>query len=122
MELEPKEIDIEFPRGDTFVYGFELIDSTKKPLEIKHEEAELYFTVKKNENTADVIFQKKLSTGGIQYDEKGIYHLTILPNDTNTLKYGSYGYDITIKSGDYVSTRIIGTMTLTKEYTHKANE
>lgn len=120
--MEPKEVEIEFPRGDTFVYGFELMDSKKNPLEITTEEAEIYFTVKKNENTTDVIFQKKFSTGDILHSEKGMYYLIILPNDTNTLKYGAYGYDVTIKSGDLVTTKIIGTITLTKEYTHKVNE
>lgn len=122
--MEPKEIDIEFPRGDTFVYGFHLVDAKKKPLNIKNGDAEIYFTTKKNENKSEVIFQKKYSTGGIKKDDEhdGLYYLIIESNDTNELKYGSYGYDVTIKSGDFVSTQVIGSITLTKEFTHKSNE
>lgn len=122
--MEPKEVDIEFPRGDTFAYGFHLLDAQKRPLNINVGDAEIYYTVKKNENTSAVIFQKKFSTGEIKKDEEheGLYYLLIEANDTNELKYGQYGYDITIKSGDYVSTQVIGTITLTKEYTHKSNE
>lgn len=120
--MEPKEVDIEFPRGDTYTYGFELVDAKKNPLNITSAEAEIYFTCKKNENTSEVIFQKKLSTGEIQFVADGIYCLTINPKDTNELNYGNYGYDVTIISGDFVTTKIIGQITLTKEFTHKSNE
>lgn len=120
--MEPKEVDIEFPRGDTFTYGFELVDAKKNPLNLTSKEAEIYFTCKKNENTSEVIFQKKFSTGEIQFVRDGIYCLTINSKDTNELKYGNYGYDVTIKSGDFVATRIIGQITLTKEFTFKSNE
>lgn len=120
--MEPKEVDIEFPRGDTFMYGFELVDAKKNPLNLTPQEAEIYFTCKKNENTSDVIFQKKFSTGEIQFVENGVYCLTINSKDTNELNYGTYGYDVTVKSGDFVSTCIIGKITLTKEFTFKSNE
>lgn len=122
--MNPKEIDIEFTRGDTFMYGFHLVDSNKKPINFNVGDAEIYFTVKKNENISNVIFQKKFSTGDIKLDEEsdGFYYLTINADDTNELKYGQYGYDVTIKTGEFVSTQIIGTITLTKEYTHKVNE
>jgi hypothetical protein len=121
---EPREVDFEFPRGDTFVFGFQLVDANKTPLNFNVGDAEIYFTVKRNENTSDVIFQKKFSTGGILRDEEhdGYYYATINPSDTNSMKYGSYGFDVEVKIGDYVATQIIGTMSLTKEYTHNANE
>ena len=120
--MEPKEVDIEFPRGDTFAYGFHLVDKNKQPVDIIDNETEIYFTVKKNSNISDVIFQKKLSRDEIKNDGNGLYHTVINANDTNQLKYGTYGYDVTLKSGEFVSTQIIGTITLTTEYTHKANE
>lgn len=121
---EPKEVDFEFTRGDTFVFGFQLVDANKNPLNFNVGDVEIYLTVKKNENTSDVILQKKFSTGEILRDEEhdGMYYATLNSDDTNELKYGSYGYDVQVKIGDYVSTEIIGTMTLTKEYTHKSNE
>lgn len=121
--MEPKEVDIEFPRGDTFAYGFHLVDKSKQPIEIENDgQTEIYFTVKKNQNTSDVVFQKKFTRDEIKSDGNGLYHLIIDANDTNQLKYGKYGYDITIKSGEFVATEIIGTITLTTEYTHKVNE
>jgi hypothetical protein len=120
--MEPKEVDIEFPRGDTFAYGFHLVDKNKQPVNIVDGETEIYFTVKKNQNTSDVIFQKKFSRDEIKFDGDGLYHTIIDADDTNQLKYGTYGYDVTIKSGEFVSTQIIGTITLTSEYTHKVNE
>ncbi len=120
--MEPKEVDIEFPRGDTYPYGFHLVDKNKQPINITDNETEIYFTVKKNQNISEPIFQKKFSNGDIQLGGDGFYYLFINPDDTNELKYGSYGYDVTIKSGALVSTQIIGTITLTSEYTHKVNE
>ena len=120
--MDPKEVDIEFPRGDTFTYGFHLVDSGKNPINMEEGQGEIYFTVKKNENTSDLIFQKKFSTGEIKLDKDGLYYLVINSDDTANLKYGTYGYDITLKSGEFVSTQVIGTITLTKEYTHKVNE
>lgn len=120
--MDPKEVDIEFPRGDTFVYGFHLVDKNKQPVNIDDNETEIYFTVKKNQNTPEVIFQKRFTRDEIKLDSDGLYYLVINADDTNQLKYGTYGYDVTIKSGEFVSTQIIGTITLTTEYTHKANE
>jgi len=120
--MDPKEVDIEFPRGDTYVYGFHLVDKNRQPVIIDDDETEIYFTVKKNQNTSEVIFQKRYTRDEIKQDENGLYYLIINANDTNQLKYGTYGYDVTIKSGEFVSTQIIGTITLTTEYTHKANE
>lgn len=121
---DPKEVDLEFPRGDTFVFGFQLVDANKEPLNFDVGDIEIYLTVKRNENTSDVIFQKKFSLGEILRDEEhdGVYYTTFNPDDTNELKYGQYGFDVQVKLGDYVSTEIIGTITLTKEYTHKSNE
>lgn len=122
--VEPKEVDFEFPRGDTFVFGFNLLDANKEPLNLTPDSAEIYFTVKKNENTSDVILQKRFSRNEILRDEErdGVYYCTLEHNDTADLKYGVYGFDVQTVIGDYVVTNIIGTMTLTKEYTHKSNE
>lgn len=124
MEYTPKEVEIEFPRGDTFPYGFILTDKKGTPLNFNVGDAEIYFTVKKNENTSSVIFQKKFSTGDIVKDTErdGFYYLIIESNDTNELKYGTYGYDVTVKIGTFESTLVTGTITLTKEYTFKSNE
>ena len=120
----PKEVDIEFPRGDTFVFGFHLVDQEKNPVNMQVGDGEIYFTAKNNNVTSDVVFQKKFSTGDIKRDtdHDGLYYLIIEADDTNTLNYTTLGYDVELKSGDYVSTEVIGTITLTSEFTHKSNE
>lgn len=118
--MEPKEQDIEFPRGDTCPLKFNLLDSNKNLLELTPTD-ELYFTVKKNFNTSEVLFQKKFSSGDIQRDNDG-YKLILTSNDTAGLKYGSYVFDICIKSTDFVQTLVIGQLTLTNEVTFKSNE
>ncbi len=118
--MEPKEFDIEFPRGDTPSLKFNLLDENKQLLELTNSD-ELYFTVKKGYGTSEFIFQKKYSNGDIQKDNDG-YKVFIEHTDTASLNYGTYVFDISIKSGDYVATLAIGTITLTNEATHISNE
>lgn len=118
--MEPKEYDIEFPRGDTCPLKFNLLDENNNFIELT-ENDEMYFTVKKGYGTNGYIFQKKYSTKEIKQDGDG-YSLIILPSDTNDLNYGSYVYDLCVKSGDLTRTICIGQITLTNEVTFIANE
>lgn len=118
--MEPKEIDIEFTRGDTCPIQFELLDEEKNVVDID-QDAEIYFTVKQSYSSTNAIFQKKYSNNEIE-QENGICSLIILPEDTRNLNYGSYVYDICIKSGNYVHTLAIGQLSLTNEATHARNE
>lgn len=117
--MEPKEFDFEFPRGDTCPISFDITDSEGNSLDLSS--SEIYFTLKKNYNTTNYILQKKKSTSGITIDGKQ-GSLVLTHNDTAELSYGNYVYDIQIKSGDYVKTLVLGTITLTNESTFKANE
>jgi len=119
--MEPKEFDIEFPRGDTCPIKFNLVDSEGNAI-ILGEGDELYFTVKKTYNTQEYIFQKKYSNGGIIQEEDGQCSLYIDTSDTNTLPYGTYVYDICLKSGAYRKTVCLGQITLTNESTFVGNE
>lgn len=117
--MEPKEFNFEFPRGDTCPVSFELADSQGNELDFTN--AELYFTLKKNYNTTNYILQKKKSAGDITVNgKKG--SLVLEHDDTATMNYGNYVYDIQVKSGDYVKTLVLGTITLTNESTFKVNE
>ena len=118
--MEPKEIDFEFPRGDTCPLVFDLYDEDGTEIVVGSTD-EIYFTLKRSYSSSDVIVQKKFSTGGISKTDEG-YKMTIMPNDTNTLGYGSYVYDICVKSGDLTRTVCLGTITLTNEATFKSNE
>ena len=117
--MEAKEFDFEFPRGDTQPVSFDITDSQGNELDFT--DTEVYFTMKKNYNTTAYILQKKKTNGEITINgKKG--SLVLTHNDTAELNYGSYVYDIQVKSGDYVKTLVLGTITLTNESTFKANE
>lgn len=112
-------MDIEFTRGDTQFLRFQLKDVELNPIELA-EGDNLYFTVKQNQNSTDILIQKKYPES-IQYDE-GYFIFTLSSEDTSDLAYGTYQYDIELKSGDYVKTLGFGTITLTDEITHRRDE
>ena len=118
--MEAKEFDFEFPRGDTCPVSFSLTDANGEPL-VPTETTEIYFTMKKNYNTANVILQKRLSTGAITVTD-GVCSFTLTHQDTALMNYGKYNYDIQLKEGLYVKTLVIGEITLTNEATHLSNE
>lgn len=114
-------MDFEFPRGDTKLFKFKLKDANGEDLQLA-EGDKLYFTVKTSPNTSVVSLQKTLSNG-ITYGQDGYYHISITSDDTAELQYGQYGYDIELKTASgTVKTLIIGTLTLTEEYTFKGDE
>lgn len=117
--MEPKEFNFELPRGDTCPVSFELTD--KNGNELNLEDVEVYFTMKKNYNTSEVILQKRYSRDEIEIDGKDA-KLILKHLDTAELKYGKYVYDIQFMSGDYVVTLVKGTIELTSESTHLVNE
>ena len=118
--LEPKEIDISFPRGDTCPYSFTITDSQKNILDFTG--SELYFTLKESSSKQNYILQKRYTRGEITINGKD-GHLVLEHDDTAELKVKTqYFYDIEIKSGDYVATLVIGHIELTEESTWKANE
>lgn len=113
-------MDLEFPRGDNQNLVIDLVDKQGRQIILGDDEM-LYMTVKKNSRDKDYKFQKRLGNG-IEKRADGKYVISIFPEDTNDLDYGSYGYDIELKSGNVVKTLGIYTITLTEEYTHAGNE
>lgn len=118
--MEPKEFDIEFPRGDTCPLCMTLKDSDGNVL-IPTEGDEIYFTVKKNYTTQDVVLQKKYSNDDFEVVD-GVIKFVLSHSDTASLAYGSYNYDVQFKSNDYVKTILKGSITLTEEATWINNE
>ncbi len=116
--MEPKEFDIEFPRGDTVPINFDLRDKNGASL---NDLDEIYFTVKQSYAKQDYILQKRLTRGEITHND-GVFALVLTHKDTASLKYGKYVYDIQIKSGDYYKTVCIGQITLSNESTWINNE
>ena len=114
-------MDLEFTRGDTKVFKFKLTDKNGELLTLTPAD-KIYLTVKKDTNSKAVIFQKRIGNG-IELKEDGYYYVTIYPDDTNELPYGQYGYDLEIKTGTgIVKNLVVGTITLTEEYTFKGDE
>ncbi len=119
-----KTIDYEFKRGDTTnLKKFRITDKNGEVITLGTTE-QLYFTVKKNANSSDVLLQKTIGNG-IILGEDGYYHITIESTDTFNLDYGDYQYDIELKSTspkEIVKTIIDGTITLTEEITWRGDE
>lgn len=114
-------MDFEFPRGDTQILKFKIIDAEGNECKLS-EGDNLYFTVKKNAKSKKVILQRTLKSG-ITYKEDGYYYIMINSEDTSGLNYSTYGFDIQIKTQTgIVKTILIGSMTLTEEYTFKEDE
>ena len=119
-----KTIDYEFKRGDTNVLKkFRVKDKNDNLMELTENE-QLYFTMKINPNSNQVLIQKRINDG-IYLEEDGYYHITLEPSETSKLNYGTYVYDIELKSISpklFVKTLIEGTITLTDEVTWEEDE
>ena len=114
--MEPKEVDFEFPRGDTPAVSFELTDANKNALEITPQNCEIIFTARDVSN--NIVIQKHYSRGEIEV-EGTTAKFFFKHDDTKDLKIGGkYQYDVQFSSGDFYKTMIIGTITLTKEQTY----
>jgi hypothetical protein len=114
-----KMMDIEFTRGDTQVFKFQIKDGKENPIALTSED-KLYFTVKQNSNSEEILLQK-IYPENIEYLD-GYFTFIITSEDTSNLMYGTYNYDIEFKSGDYVKTLGQGTITLTDEITFRSDE
>ena len=114
-------MDFEFPRGDTKLFKFKLQDSEGKELSLTSSDR-LYLTAKKSSNSTEIAFQKTLNDG-IELKEDAYYYVIINSQDTASLDYGTYGFDIEVKTATgIVKTLLIGSMTLTEEFTFKGDE
>ena len=109
---------IEYPRGDSIQKGVQLTrDGEHAPETFE----DVFFTVKKDCNDYDYVFQKRMSTGGIISDGDGHFTLFIDPEDTNDLPYGDYDCDFEFARAGYKRT-FCGRFRLMKEVTHYYNE
>ena len=108
-----------FTRGDTQIVKFNLKDKEGNNIELTDND-KLYFTVKKTTTSDEKLFQKVYPTD-IKYSD-GYYSFTIDPEDTDTLDYGEYYYDIELKTGTIVKTLAINKLILTDEVTFVGDE
>lgn len=110
---------MEIIRGDTYVFKFKRKDADGEV--ILNKARHLYFTVKKNYNSDEVIIQKTIDDMTFD-DETGYYTFRIEPSDTDGLKYGDYVYDIEVKQNDYTKTIIKGSFIIKSEVTFVGDE
>ena len=116
-------MDYEFTRGDTFPFpdAFKFVDDKGEVLTLKDTD-KVYMTARTNANSKEKLFQKTLGNG-ITIGEDGYCYIVLEPDDTAKLPYGTYGFDISLKTASgLVTTPIKGSITLTEEYTHKEDE
>ena len=110
---------IDIVRGDTKILKFQRKNDEGV---ITDKAKELYFTVKETTNKSDYILQKKLDDG-IEFDTSDHYYrITISPEDTNNLYYGTYKYDIEVKEDEYTKTIELGDFIIKEEVTFVGNE
>lgn len=83
---------------------------------------EITFTVRTTPE-GSVILQRKLSDGGITFNEDdSTYHIIISPADSSVLEPRVYGYDIEVRDGDYVKTIALDKLIIIADYTHATEE
>ena len=112
---------MELIRGDTISLKFQR--KTQNQEVITEKPDKMYFTVKNSYKHKEVRLQKSLTAGTIIYNEEdNYYYMTIEPEDTNDLNYGTYVYDIEVIVGNIVKTIAIGELKITKEVTFAENE
>ena len=115
-------MDLEFTRGDTQLLKLQLKDKNGERLQLATGDM-LYFTVRKTPTDKKVWLQKKLGDGITYTEEDNYYRFRLESDDTANMPYGTYGYDIQIKTSEGIVITIeIGSITLTEEYTWKEDE
>ncbi len=105
-----KKLDLNFVKGDTFSFSFEVSGLTD-------DLASAYFSCKESEDdSTNYSFQKSLSNG-ITKLETGIYQVRIAPEDTASLEAGTYYYDLELGIGSDIFTILKGKLVLEQDIT-----
>lgn len=105
-------------RGDTRRYRFQRKDMNGQVITLLPEK--IYFTVKKDWNEQAAVLQKTVADFTI--DEDFVYRFTIYPDETESLKYGDYVFDVEVIQDGVKSTIAKGKFILTEEATFAENE
>lgn len=103
-------------RGDTKFYKFR---RRNKDHEIILEKADkIYFTVK--DLTKQILFQKTIED--MSFDDEGVYHFIIEPEDTDGIDFGDYEYDLEVIADGAKRTLALGMIKIDKEVTYVQDE
>ncbi|MGI6361776.1 MAG: hypothetical protein ACOX05_05740 [Bacillota bacterium] len=69
------------------------------------------------------MFQKRLSRNEITKDEEGRYHFVILPEETDSLHFGKYYFDIQLyRANPTYKQTVLGELEILPEITFAENE
>ena len=111
-------MEIPMFRGDTKKLKFQRMSTDGTTI---LERAEMvFFTVKKNTSTKDVLIQKTIED--MSFDEEGWYHFRIESEETDDLAPGSYVFDVQVNDKNSKQTVCFGTLTIKPEVTFVSNE
>ena len=91
MERIPKEIQITFPRGDTYSFDVHL---NAENVTVNS----MFFSARVKYDDDDYIFQKSLNDGITLVDEN-TYRVRVAPEDTKNMQKGRYYHDLQIDIG-----------------------
>ena len=111
---------IAMPRGDIKLVRFLVNDPDGTTTHVDF--TEVYFTVKKTSKEKMYQFQKRLSTGGMVKLAPGDYQVKMEPDDTSSMAYGNYLFDVQLLFEDQLKETFVGDFVLTNEITHSENE
>lgn len=103
-------------RGDTKFYKFKRRNKNNEAILEKADR--IYFTVK--DVTKQIIFQKTIDD--MSFDEEGVYHFIIEPEDTDGADFGDYDYDLEVIANGIKRTLALGTFKIDKEVTYAQDE
>lgn len=120
MELEfidGLDINLKFARGDQFPVRFKIRNRDGDYISSEDIEDIIATCREYPDLDSDMLFQKKLSDGFIEYDsENECYVFFIFEEDTRELNYGHYGYEIKIVTEEETRT-FVGHIDVADEYT-----
>lgn len=105
-------------RGDTVGYTFQRLNADGEVITTAPQS--LYFTVKHKFTDKEAVLQKKMDE--MTMDQDGTWHFVLQSEDTESLDYGVYVYDIQVTDNDAVTTIAKGNLKLTGEATWAVNE
>lgn len=86
---------IQITRGDTGLFTLSITSGGES---YDYSSDQVLFTVKRNTNTNEIIFQKNVGYGQV---------VTILPEDTASLPYGTYVYDVQVTTEQGIVNTVI---------------
>ena len=115
-------LEITMPRGDIKVVRFQVYDLQTGDLS-QTDFTEIYMSVKKNVYDREVLFQKTLTSGGIEKLGIGDYQIRIEGSDTDPLDFNkTYPFDVELIYENEIKQTEYGELRLTPEVTCKWNE